>query len=40
MNVKENVFSSEREFKKTLRDTFKFKFKSSLFASSARGTNS
>ena len=40
MNVKENVFSSEREFKKALRDTFKFKFKFSLFASSARGTNS
>ena len=38
MNVKENVFSSEREFKKALRDTFKFKF--SLFASSARGMNS
>ena len=38
MNVKENVFSSEREFKKALRDTFKFKFKFkfkfSLFASS------
>ena len=40
MNVKENVFSSEREFKKALRDTFKFKFKFSLFASSARGMNS
>ena len=35
MNVKENVFSSEREFKKALRDTFefKFKFKFSLCAS-------
>ena len=31
-------FASEREFKKALRDTFKFKF--NLFASSARGTNS